>query len=281
MEYLQHIIQTIRGSTSVTPPLLLVLARLCLELENSTISYLSNLTDEMFPPDESALPSQLTPSVQDLTQEAHEVVVHILTHYVSLKGLSISQMIHTSVKTRDWLTAIEPRNVRAAMKRVVEEVTELDTQIGALFEEGQSKNTNSDSSRRALSHTGSRLTAGRQAGYKYPASDTESSLLSKLFSDQIEIFGQIQFTKLSILTGIIKIGLKAFLESVRLRTFGKYGLQQVQVDVCYLKEYLWRFVEEERLLNFLLEEVITSTIDRCIEPVLMEPSVIILLCEPG
>ena len=48
--------------------------------------YLSNLTDEMFPPDESALPSQLTPSVQDLTQEAHEVVVHILTHYVSLKG---------------------------------------------------------------------------------------------------------------------------------------------------------------------------------------------------
>ena len=30
------------------------------------------------------------------------------------------------------------------MKRVVEEVTELDTQIGALFEEGQSKNTNSD-----------------------------------------------------------------------------------------------------------------------------------------
>ena len=51
----------------------------------------------------------------------------------------------------------------------------------------------------------------------------------QLFSDQIEIFGQIQFTKLSILTGIIKIGLKAFLESVRLRTFGKYGLQQVQV----------------------------------------------------
>ena len=45
----------------------------------------------------------------------------------------------------------------------------------------------------------------------------------------MEIFGSIQFTKLSILTGIIKIGLKAFLESVRLRTFGKFGLQQVQV----------------------------------------------------
>lgn len=32
------------------------------------------------------------------------------------------------------------------MKRVVEEVTELDTQIGSLFEEGQSKTTNSDRS---------------------------------------------------------------------------------------------------------------------------------------
>ena len=38
------------------------------------------------------------------------------------------------------------------MKRVVEEVTDLDTQIGSLFEEGVVKTTNSDSSRRALSH---------------------------------------------------------------------------------------------------------------------------------
>ena len=54
----------------------------------------------------------------------------------------------------------------------------------------------------------------------------------QLFNDQVEIFGAIQFTKLSILTGIIKIGLKAFLESVRVRTFGKFGLQQVQVKSC-------------------------------------------------
>ena len=36
-----------------------------------------------------------------------------LTRFVRVKGLSISQMIHTSVKTRDWLGALEPRNVRA------------------------------------------------------------------------------------------------------------------------------------------------------------------------
>ena len=40
-------------------------------------------------------------------------IVQVLTRYVNVKGLSISQMIHTSVKTRDWLSAVEPRNVRA------------------------------------------------------------------------------------------------------------------------------------------------------------------------
>ena len=63
------------------------------------------------------------------------------------------------------------------MKRVVEEVTELDTQIGLLFEEGTMRSANSDSSRRALSHTGSRINSTK---YKYTPSDTESSLLNKV-----------------------------------------------------------------------------------------------------
>ena len=31
-----------------------------------------------------------------------------------------------------------------------------------------------------------------------------------------------------------------------MRTFGKFGLQQMQVDVHYLQTYLWRFVSDER-----------------------------------
>ena len=40
--------------------------------------------------------------------------------------------------------------------------------------------------------------------------------------------------------------LKALLECVRLRTFGKFGLQQMQVDSHYLQIYLWRFVSDEQ-----------------------------------
>ncbi|XP_065883252.1 vacuolar protein sorting-associated protein 51 homolog isoform X2 [Dysidea avara] len=67
---------------------------------------------------------------------------------------------------------------------------------------------------------------------------------------------------------------QALLECVRMRTFGKFGLQQMQVDVHYLQTYLWRFVSDERVVRMLLDEVVSSTIQRCVDPVLMEPKVI-------
>ena len=52
------------------------------------------------------------------------------------------QMIRKSVETRDWLNSLEPRNVRAVMKRVVEEVTMIDKQVaGLLYIEGTKKET--------------------------------------------------------------------------------------------------------------------------------------------
>ena len=80
-------------------------------------------------------------------------------------------MIRKSVETRDWLNTIEPRNVvskieaktilnlnnfykipvrnlkRAVMKRIVEDFTSIDTQVGELFESGARKEKGSDSSR--------------------------------------------------------------------------------------------------------------------------------------
>lgn len=43
--------------------------------------------------------------------------------------------------------------------------------------------------------------------------------------------------------------MQALLECVRLRTFGKFGLQQMQVDAHYLQIYLWRFVSDEQYVG--------------------------------
>ena len=45
---------------------------------------------------------------------------------------------------------------------------------------------------------------------------------------------------------------QTLVECVRLRTFGKYGLQQIQVDTHYLQMYLWRFVSDEKYVCFVL-----------------------------
>lgn len=90
-------------------------------------------------------------------------------------------------------------------------------------------------------------------------------------------------SQVSVLTGIIKLGLKTLLECVRLSTFARYGLQQMQVDCHYLQLYLWRFVEDEALVQQLLDEVLTSALHRSLDqpPQLMEASVVEVICDKG
>uniref|UniRef100_A0A8C1X6C8 Vacuolar protein sorting-associated protein 51 homolog n=1 Tax=Cyprinus carpio TaxID=7962 RepID=A0A8C1X6C8_CYPCA len=265
---------------STPPALLLLLSRLCLDYETSTISYILTLTDEQF------LVQHHTPvtPVTALCAEAREAAQKLLNHYVKVQGLIISQMLRKSVETRDWVNTIEPRNVRAVMKRVVEDTTSIDVQVGLLYEEGVRKAHSSDSSKRTFSVYSSSRQQIRYAPSYTPSAPMDTNLLSnihKLFSERIDIFSPVEFNKVSVLTGIIKISLKTFLECVRLRTFGRYGLQQIQVDCHYLQMYLWRFVSDENLVHFLLDEIVGSAAHRCLDPSPMEQSVIEVICERG
>ncbi|XP_038070906.1 vacuolar protein sorting-associated protein 51 homolog [Patiria miniata] len=268
-----------KGSTTA-PALILVLSRLLLDFESTTISQLLVLTDELFPIDNRRSLTQTSV----LCAEAQSAAQTLLNHYVKVQGLQISQMLRKSVETRDWLNTIEPRTVRAVMKRVVEDITTIDSQVGALYEEGIRKAHSSDSSRRALSYSVSKQQQQRMQRSYASSSNFDTSLMSniqKLFSERIEIFSSVEFSKVSILTGIVKISLKTFLECIRLRTFGRYGLQQIQVDTHYLNLYLWRFVSDEKLVHFLLDEVVGSALHRCLDAVLMETSIVEVICDRG
>ncbi|KAM6911990.1 vacuolar protein sorting-associated protein 51 homolog [Lycodopsis pacificus] len=265
---------------STPPALLLLLSRLCLDYETSTISYILTLTDEQFLVQHH---SPVTP-VTALCAEAREAAQKLLNHYVKVQGLIISQMLRKSVETRDWVNTIEPRNVRAVMKRVVEDTTSIDVQVGLLYEEGVRKAHSSDSSKRTFSVYSSSRQQARYAASYTPSAPMDTNLLSnihKLFSERIDIFSSVEFNKVSVITGIIKISLKTFLECVRLRTFGRFGLQQIQVDCHYLQMYLWRFVSDENLVHFLLDEIVGSSAHRCLDPAPMEQSVIEVICERG
>ncbi|XP_025406756.1 vacuolar protein sorting-associated protein 51 homolog [Sipha flava] len=265
------------------PPafLFLIMTKMCLEYQMSGVGYLLHLVDEMYeinkyfenkPKNSSQLSSEA-----ELASDMHSTAQDLVNYYVRVEGLSISQMLKKSVETRDWLHSLEPRTVRAVMKRVVEEITYVDSQVGELFEEGLRTDRSSDSSRRT--QMSRHIRAWSSGG---TATNTQTfSAINRLFSERIDIFSPVQFSRVSITTGIIKISLKTLLECVRLRTFNRYGLQQVQVDIHYLQLYLWRFVSDENLVHLLLDEILSSSVHRCLNPVLMEPSVVEIICERG
>lgn len=74
---------------------------------------------------------------------------NLLNHYVRIQGLAVSQLIRKSVETRDWLHTMEPRSVRIVMKRVVEDITAIDSQVAALYDDVDGQvDRSSDSSRK-------------------------------------------------------------------------------------------------------------------------------------
>ena len=60
-----------------------------------------------------------------------------------------------------------------------------------------------------------------------------------------------------------------------------HHLPLLQVDCHYLQLYLWRFVEDEAVVQQLLEEVLASALHRSLDLTLMEPSVVEVICDKG
>lgn len=147
-----------------------------------------------------------------------ETAQSLLDSYVRLQGTNISQMLRKSVETRDWLNCLEPRSVRAVMKRVVEELGSIETVVASLYEANGNGNTgfrttaSSDSSRKTyFSNFNATKPQYRSNWSNYTPSQLESSYVSnihRLFSERVDIFTSVEFTKASIVMGIIKIGLK-------------------------------------------------------------------------
>lgn len=104
--------------------------------------------------------------------------------------------------------------------------------------------------------------------------------ISKFLSEKIDLnLNKLETDKVSIMTAIIKIMLKSLIEVVRLSTFGRFGLQQIQVDCFYLQMFCWKYVSDETIVYNLLDDAIQSAINRCLDPLLMEMSIVESICE--
>ncbi|CRL05073.1 CLUMA_CG018027, isoform A [Clunio marinus] len=287
VSFLRHIASVMTSfsdiNSSCPANLLLVLSKVCLRLEKVGVQSLLNLVDELYEID-SVNSAELTHETE-LNSELHDSAQILLEAYVRVQGMNVSQILRKSVETRDWINCLEPRSVRAVMKRIVDELTNIDGTLDELFESGVRTTASSDSSRKthlSMSMQGGK-TQYRSTWSNYTSSSQlDTNLVHRLFSERLDIFSSaIEFSKTSILSGIIKISLKTFLECVRLKTFSKYGLQQIQVDAHYLQMNLWRFVSDENVIHYLLDDILGSAVIRCQEKagMLMEPNAVEIICE--
>ncbi|KAF6776883.1 hypothetical protein AHF37_04731 [Paragonimus kellicotti] len=224
-----------------------------------------------------------------LTDSYREVSTQLLVAFVRLEGTNLAQLLRKSVEARDWLKNLEPRSVRSVVKRVMEDLSLLDRQIGQLFPSCSRghKDRLSDTRSVRSGHTSSlrptgsshfldKVSRSGSTGLPNTSNELDPSLatqLRRLFTQRVDIFASVEANRESLLLGVIKIGLKTLVECVRLQTFGKFGLQQIQVDCRFLQIHLWHFVSDEKLIGMLLDDVIYSVVQRCVDPQLMDESV--------
>lgn len=249
--YLRYILSTVKSFSDIhstcPPNLLLILVKLCLELDQTGVHTLITLVDDLYEID--SINSAVLTHETELSEEARLTAQRLIDTYVRSQGMALSQMLGRSVESRDWLNCLEPRSVRAVMKRIVEELNAIEIVVNELFQgnsggSGQVASGMGGGSITTASSDSSRKTHFRTLSATQ--SQLDSSFVHRLFSERIEIFTSVEFSRTSILTGIIKICLKTLLECIRLKTLSKFGLQQIQVDAHYLQMNLWKFVSDEK-----------------------------------
>ena len=113
--------QQFTSGRSVPPALLLLLSRALHDLHTSTTAHLASSLQEQFP----GPPTDLREVEADIAAGSKA----LLEAYVQVQAADLSLMLRKSVEARDWLSTVEPRSVRAVMKRVVEDVTLVDAQV--------------------------------------------------------------------------------------------------------------------------------------------------------
>ena len=114
--------QQFTSGRSVPPALLLLLSRALHDLHTSTTAHLASSLQEQFP----GPPANLGLVEAEIAAGSKA----LLEAYVQVQAADLSLMLRKSVEARDWLSTVEPRSVRAVMKRVVEDVTLVDAQVG-------------------------------------------------------------------------------------------------------------------------------------------------------
>ncbi|PIO67866.1 Vps51/Vps67 protein [Teladorsagia circumcincta] len=207
---------------------------------------------------------QVVQGVAEVTTMLKTCSQALLRRFAKFRGLELGEAL---VKGCEGLRqpAASPVGVRhflfrSAVRRAVEEVLECDSLLSRLLggETGRKENRH----RRAT-----------------PAPSAADSSRDSLWCERIDFNQQLHFNRASIIGAIVKVLLKSFIESIRLQTYGKFAVEQIQVDCYYLQRGVSPLVADEVIVNSMVDQALSSALKRCVAPELVHPTRLRQICE--
>lgn len=238
----------------------LALVRVGRHLEVKAINKVWGVAKDLFEGDSGTSELQPNATVLKATRHASQLVI---THYATMSGQRLAHFLRNSVQSRNWMTVREAQEPRKVVEMVLREVRAFDSQLAKLLGDPRKPKTGGDR---------------RNANRFKNSMELE---VERLWAKKLQVYAVIPFNRNGAILGILRIAFKAFFEYVREETFGKFGLQQIQVDCAFIGEMVRDFLETEdaSVLDSLLDEVVASAQMRCVEPVLMDPAMVEARCE--
>lgn len=199
--------------------------------------------------------------VGDTRKRATDVASSLLKRYAIAHGERLVALVRQAIDTADWLKMKEPRDSRLYVGMVLEEVAALRVRVAAALGE----DTSPVAPPRRPSTLGRMLTSERGLHLD----------IERIFTAKNHVYGAVEFTSDSVVTGVLKVVFKALCECTRLCTFAKNGYQQVQVDIAVFQLALGYLVRSPRQLAEMLDEALASAAERALDPTPLEASIVL------
>ncbi|KAG6422324.1 hypothetical protein SASPL_118892 [Salvia splendens] len=204
-------------------------------------------------------------------------ILDLNLQYIKMRTQKISVLLKKRFAAPNWVKHKEPREVHMFVDLLRQELDEIRSEVKQILPEGLThKHRRNNSNGSTTSSRSNPLRDDRlltRSNTQKARSQLLESHLAKLFKQKMEIFTKVEHTQESVVTTIVKLSLKSFQEFVRLQTFNRSGFQQIQLDIHFLRTTLKDITEDEAAVDFLLDEVIVSSAERCLDANPLEPPV--------
>ncbi|KAK6937283.1 hypothetical protein RJ641_030791 [Dillenia turbinata] len=258
--------------------LVLVLAQLSVFIEKSAIPRVTEEIAASFSGggvrDYEHGPAFIPGEICRIFRSTGEKFLHL---YVKMKTQKISVVLKKRFTTPNWVKHKEPREVHMFVDLFLQELEAISIEVKQILPQGLiRRHHRSDSGGSTTSSRSNPLRDDKLIRSNTPKGRSQllETHLAQLFKQKLDIFTKVEYTRESVVTTIVKLCLKSFQEFVRLQTFNRSGFQQIQLDIHFLRTPLKEMAEDEAVVDFLLDEVIVATSERCLDPIPLESPIL-------